>query len=172
MRTNFGSLVLFATLISSIASFGQHGSASAGRPSGVGPSTTGRPTMSESGMNRPSAGSMSSQSPTALLTNNSHLNTALTNALQKNGMSIPGGNLQSACDGFKNLGQCVAAMHVAKNLEIQGGFDALKAKMTGSNSVSLGKAIQQLDPNADAKKESKKATKQANQDISAAESQS
>jgi hypothetical protein len=171
MRTNFCALVVFATLMFSIDSFGQHGPAGAGRPSGVGPSNTGRPTMSEPGMNRASAGSMSSQSPTTLLTNNSHLNTALTNTLQKSGISIPGGSLQSACDGFKNLGQCVAAMHVSKNLDIQGGFDALKAKMTGSNSISLGQAIQQLDPNADAKKESKKATKQANQDISTADSQ-
>ena len=48
----------------------------------------------------------------------------------------------SACNGFKNLGQCVAAAHVAKNLDIPGGFDALKAKTTGTGAVSLGKAIE------------------------------
>ena len=38
--------------------------------------------------------------------------------LAKSGVSVPGGNLQSACSGFKTLGQCVSAMHVVKNLEI------------------------------------------------------
>jgi len=54
---------------------------------------------------------------------------------------------------------------VAKNLDIPGGFDALKAKVTGSGSVSLGKAIQTLAPDADAKAETKKANKQADDDL-------
>ncbi len=36
---------------------------------------------------------------------------------------------------------------------------------TGSKGMSLGKSIQTLDPNADAKSESKKATKQADADM-------
>jgi hypothetical protein len=36
---------------------------------------------------------------------------------------------------------------------------------TNTTKMSLGKAIQTLDPRADAKSESKKATNQANQDI-------
>jgi hypothetical protein len=63
-------------------------------------------------------------------------------------------------------------MHVAKNLDIPGGFEALKDKVTGTNAVSLGKAIQELSPNANAKAEPKKATKQANHEVSAAESSS
>jgi hypothetical protein len=63
------------------------------------------------------------------------------------------------------LGQCVAAAHVAKNLDIPGGFAALKAKMTGTGSMSLGKAIEQLSPNANAKSEAKKANKQADDDM-------
>lgn len=114
---------------------------------------------------------MGSQSPATVL-NNGKLETSLTNALSKSGISVPGGNLKTACSGFKNLGQCIAAMHLAKNLDIPGGFDALKDKMTGSNVISLGKAIQELNPNANAKSESKKANKQANQDMSAVESES
>jgi hypothetical protein len=57
----------------------------------------------------------------------------------------------SACNGFKNLGQC--------------GFDALKAKTTGTGAVSLDKAIEQLAPSANAKSEAKKANKQAEQDL-------
>jgi hypothetical protein len=63
---------------------------------------------------------MGSHSPTTVL-DNSKMNSSLTNALSKSGISVPGGNLQSACSGFKNLGQCVAAIHVAKNLDIPGG---------------------------------------------------
>jgi hypothetical protein len=92
--------------------------------------------------------------------------------LAKAGVTVPECDLQSACSGFKNLGQCIAALHVAKNLDVQGGFDALKGKMTGKGAVNLGKAIQQLDPNVKAKAESKKATKQANEDFKAAQSQS
>jgi hypothetical protein len=63
------------------------------------------------------------------------------------------------------MGQCVAAAHVAKNLNIPGGFDALKAKMTGTGSMSLGKAIESLAPEANAKAESKRANKQASDDL-------
>jgi hypothetical protein len=79
--------------------------------------------------------------------------------------TLTGKDAETACSGFKNLGQCVAAAHVAKNLDIPGGFDALKAKMTGSGSVSLGKAIQELAPDADHKAEAKKANKQASDDL-------
>ena len=79
--------------------------------------------------------------------------------------SLTGKDAQTACSGFKNLGQCVAAAHGAKNLDIPGGFDALKAKVTGTGSMSLGKAIAQLSPNANAKSETKKANKQADDDM-------
>jgi hypothetical protein len=84
-----------------------------------------------------------------------------------------------ACSGFKNLGQCVAAAHVSQNLGIS--FDCMKADMTGvaapsadncpaspnvaGKGMSLGKAIQTLQPTANSKLESKKANKQAQQDI-------
>jgi hypothetical protein len=84
-----------------------------------------------------------------------------------------------ACSGFKNLGQCVAAAHVAKNLGIS--FDCLKSDMTGtaapanascpvgtgtkSKSMSLGKAIQTLDPKADEKAESRKGESEAQEDL-------
>lgn len=79
--------------------------------------------------------------------------------------TLTGEDAASACNGFKNLGQCVAAAHVAKNLDIPGGFDALKAKTTGTGAVSLGKAIEQLAPSANAKSEAKKANRQAEQDL-------
>jgi len=88
-------------------------------------------------------------------------NTAIAGKIK----TLTGEDATSACDGFKNLGQCVAAAHVAKNLDIPGGFDALKAKTTGVGAVSLGKAIELLAPSANAKSEAKRANKQAQHDL-------
>ena len=98
-------------------------------------------------------------------------NTKLADKISK----LTGMSATSACQGFKNLGQCVAAAHVAKNLDIPGGFTALKDKMQGTSAngstttsskpMSLGKAIQTLDPKASAKAETKKAKQQADQDV-------
>jgi hypothetical protein len=77
---------------------------------------------------------------------------------------LPSGTTpQQACSGFKNLGQCVAAIHVSHNLGVS--FTDLKTKMTGSSPESLGKAIQDLKPTADSKAETKKANQQAQDDM-------
>jgi hypothetical protein len=96
---------------------------------------------------------------------NTHLDTSLTKALGKSGVTIPGGDLKSACGGFGNLGQCVAALHVSQNLDLPGGFPALKNLTTGDNPLSLGKAIQKLDPNAKADAAAEKAKHQADTDL-------
>lgn len=56
----------------------------------------------------------------------------------------PGVTAEQAAAGFRNWGQFVAALQVSKNLGIP--FEDLKARMTGPESVSLGKAIQELRP--------------------------
>jgi hypothetical protein len=104
-------------------------------------------------------------------------NTQLADKIQ----TLTGMSAQQACTGFKNLGQCVAAAHVSKNLGI--GFACLKSDMTGQapakgsncpamatsatagKTMSLGKAIQTLSPNVNSSVEAKKAQKQADQDI-------
>jgi hypothetical protein len=91
------------------------------------------------------------------LTNNTQLASKLS------GLLPPGTNLQTAAQGYKNLGQFVAAVHVSHNLGIP--FDQLKAKMIGPPSESLGKAIHALKPDANSKNEVKTGTKQAKQDI-------
>ncbi len=102
-------------------------------------------------------GHSGAKSPDQLLSQN----TKLSEKLQ--GLLPAGTDLQQAAQGFKNLGQFVAAVHVSHNLGIP--FDQLKAKMIGPPAESLGKAIQALQPAANAKMESKKAGKQAKQDI-------
>lgn len=120
-------------------------------------------------------------SPSTILTKNTKLDTHLTNLLQSKGLLAKGTDLKDACTGFKNLGQCVAAMHVSHNLNIP--FGCLSADMTGTapatgttcpagtgtSKMSLGKSIQTLSPNASAKTEVKSATKQADADIDEAE---
>lgn len=123
-------------------------------------------------------------SPTSVLSKNTKLDTHLTSLLQSKGLLPAGTDLKDACSGFKNLGRCVAAIHVSHNLKIP--FACLRADMTGtapasgsscppgtgSSKMSLGKSIQTLSPNASAKTEEKSATKQADADINEAESSS
>jgi len=71
-----------------------------------------------------------------LLAKNTSLRTKLQSRLPM------GTNINDAAAGFRNLGQFVAAVNVSHNLGIP--FADLKAKMTGTNPVSLGQAIQQL----------------------------
>src|SRR5262249_37073697 len=81
---------------------------------------------------------------------------------------LPAGmTLDQAADGFKNQGQFIAALHVAHNLNIP--FADLKASMTGANHESLGQAIHDLKPAADATAEVKKADHEAQTDIKASE---
>jgi hypothetical protein len=84
---------------------------------------------------------------------------------------LPAGtDLQTAATGFKNLGQFVAAVHVSHNLGIP--FDQLKAKMTGTNPESLGRAIEDLRPSLTTKTvktDVKTAEHQAKADLEATE---
>lgn len=100
-------------------------------------------------------------------------NTVLAGKIQ----TLTGMSAEQACSGFKNLGQCVAAAHVSKNLGIS--FACLQSDMTGTapaagascpagtgtKTMSLGKSIQALSPTTNSKSEAKKASKQAQQDL-------
>jgi hypothetical protein len=153
-------LILFVALTFACNSpaFAQRSHPGGGPPAGRGPASAPGSGMGEANKSSEmSHTDMSHASPSDALSHN----TAIAGKIK----SLTGQDAQTACNGFKNLGQCVAAAHVAKNLDIPGGFDALKAKMTGAGSMSLGKAIEQLSPNADAKSETKKANKQAADDL-------
>jgi hypothetical protein len=114
--------------------------------------------------NMPNSHSVSASSPTNLLSSNTKLASTLQSRL---GSLLPSGmSLTEAASGFKNLGQFIAAVHVAHNLDIP--FSDLKSKMTSGD--SLGKAIHALKPDANAKAESKKADKEAKEDIKDSES--
>ncbi len=160
MRHLHVGLLALLFLAGSSPLFAQHGHPGGPPAGGAGASHAGGPGMgggNAGGGNAPSTSQMMHASPSNVLSHN----TAIAGKIK----ALTGQDASTACGGFKNLGQCVAAAHVAQNLNIPGGFDALKAKMTGTGSVSLGKAIQTLAPNANAKAESKKANKQAEQDL-------
>ena len=163
------AIVLYAT-----AALAQHGHSggTAGGGMGMGAATghgTGLDNHGNSGSaNTNSSASTHKMSVDGILSKNP----AIGDKIQ----SLTGMPATQACTGFKSLGQCVAAAHVSKNLGIS--FDCLKSDMTGTapqstscpagtgtKSMSLGKAIQTLDPQADHKTESKKGETQAEQDM-------
>lgn len=167
-------LLLATVLLYSCLAFAQHGNAGgAGAGGGMGHSmgrtTTNRGSMRPSNPKGSNPDSSHRMSVSDLLSKN----TKLADKLQ----TLTGMPAQQACDGFRNLGQCVAAAHVSKNLDIS--FACLKSDMTGqapaqgtscpqgtgAKSMSLGKSIQTLKPAADSNAEAKKAQKQASQDI-------
>ena len=101
-------------------------------------------------------GADTKKTPDQLLNQNTKLSSKLADLLP------PGTNVQQAAVGFKNLGQFVAAVHVSHNLGIP--FDQLKNRVIVSGD-SLGKAIHELKPDANAKEEVKRANRESKADF-------
>ena len=136
--------------------------------------------------NRPSDAkdSAAGHSATDLLSKNNKLNDALTDALTRKRLIPNGTTLQQMCANFRNLGQCVAAIHVSHNRKIPFGclawdvtgkqpgapIDTSKCTAPTGGAMSLGKAIQKLDPGANAKAEARKASQEADSEIKQASS--
>lgn len=108
-------------------------------------------------------GQMSTRSNPKTVQDQLQQNSKLSSQLQT--LLGSGTNLQQASSGFKNLGQFVAAAHVAKNLDIP--FDKLKGQLQ-TDGGNLGKAIHALQPSLTShqvKGAVSEAKKQASQDI-------
>jgi hypothetical protein len=121
------------------------------------------------------------KTPDQLLTQNTKLSGNLSNLLSKMGLKTVNGaplTPQEACANFKNLGQCVAAIHVSNNLGID--FNKLGCDMTlkpvttsvcpegtptGSKGISLGASIDSLKPGTNGKTEAQKGVTEANDDL-------
>ena len=166
------AILSLAVAVYATAALAQHAhsgsSMSGGLGSGMGHSTGSSDHRNSGSTKTSSSGSTHQPSVNDILTKNP--------AIGRKIQTLTGMSATQACTGFKNLGQCVAAAHVSKNLGIS--FDCLKSDMTGTapqstscpagtgtKSMSLGKAIQTLDPQADHKAESKKGETQAQQDM-------
>ncbi len=162
MKQSTAVLVGFLLVLAfgSVAALAQH---HGGPPAGVNPASSRTHGPSGAPDSQPSTGK---KSVSDLLTQNPKLTSKIHD--------LTGMDAQQACSGFKNVGQCVAAAHVSKNLDIS--FADLKAKMLGTSGstatatnakpMSLGHAIQALDPQVDAKAEANKGQKQAHSDLS------
>ncbi len=149
------AVVLYLGSVPAFAQRPQSGGrpAGAGRPAtGAGPSATHGP----SGTSGPESAAPK-KSVSDLLTQNTKLASQIT--------KLTGMDAQQACSGFKNLGECVAAAHVANNLGGSCTFTTLRGSMTGSSSESLGQAVHTCNPHVDAKAEAKKGKKQADADL-------
>jgi hypothetical protein len=109
---------------------------------------------------------------------NSARDKKLTANLQAAGVLPADKDLKSSCASFKDLSDCVAALHVSHNLGLS--FNCVQADVTGvytgadvssckgevgEKAGSLSKAIHTLKPDADAKAEAKNAEKQAKDDL-------
>jgi len=90
----------------------------------------------------------------------------------------PRTSVKAACEGFKSLNDCVASLHVSRNLQIK--FNCLKWDVTGAKpagdvksceapsndkAMDLSKAIRALKPEAHSRTEAKNAEKRAREDI-------
>ena len=172
-------LIISFLALSTLLFFGSSVAAQHGRPAGT-PGAAGSMGASGTHGNSGSAGgghgssnAMASTDPGSVLEHNSILSSKLETLTGATSVA----DLKTDASAFKNFGQFMAAAHVAKNLNITGGFAAVMCDMTAKTAagatstctnttkMSLGKAIQTLDPQADAKAESKKATDQAKQDL-------
>ncbi len=159
-RLMIAAAALFVLLNLSLA-YAQRGKGMGSSAAGMShkPMNAGQPSTSHT----PQGGQMS---PTQMLASKPKLSTNLSKLLPQ------GTDMSTVCTGFRNLGQCVAAVHVSSNLGIS--FTELKTKMLGTPAsgntaavpgMSLGKAIQAIDPKTDAPAEVKKANQQAKADM-------
>jgi hypothetical protein len=136
---------------------GQGRPATAGRPDGAGrPATTGKPTTTSGKPDSAGRPTIADQ-----LSRDHGLATQLRKLFPL------GTDLAALSDGFDNLGQFVAAAHVANN-NPNFTFEELAAKMHEGEGMSLGAAIHALDPHADAETEVETAQTQATADLKAA----
>lgn len=146
--------ILVVTYLSSMPAVAQRAQSASRGATTHGPERT-LPTSTPKG----EADRAGSKTPGELLRQNTKLSAKLSAILKQ--QNPPVTDLQAASQGFKNLGEFVAAVHVSQNLGIP--FSQLKAQEQTSG--GLDKAIHALKPDADAKAELIKAAEQAVADI-------
>ena len=103
--------------------------------------------------------------------------------LQLQALLPPKTTLRDACGGFSSLEDCVAALHVSRNLKLK--YNCLKWDMTASRpsgdvksceapprdkALSLDRAIHILNSDVDARAQAKSAERRAREDIKDASS--
>jgi hypothetical protein len=174
MKTNLTLITLFTftLVVIAIPAFAQHGGLGAGVGLGggarvgagggaqVGGTTVGARTNTDVHANTSTRSEENEAHSGAAIVTRIDSNPEMASRVQA--MLPSGMSMSSAAAGFTNEGQFLAALHASHNLDIP--FSELKAKMTGSEHMSLGEAIKTSKPKMsddEAKEETKKAEKQA-----------
>jgi len=173
-KTGFAVLVLVAGSAFLATQAGAQGPAGAGATAAA--STSSNNSSSSHSMNpikwikKDKSASKSSSNPDK--------NLLLTERLHANGVLASGTDVSTACSTFKNLSDCVAALHASHNVNLD--FNCIRADVTGvhtsadvsgckgtigDKAVSLQEALKRLKPEIDAKSEAKSAEKQAKDDL-------
>ena len=170
----------FAMLILAAGSLFLSGQVSAQGPAGVGATQAAASSSSGSGSSHslnPIKWIKKDKSPKST-SGSDKTSMLLTERLHQNGVLTGGTDVSGACSTFKNLGDCVAALHASHNVGLD--FNCIRADVTGvhtsadvsgckgpvgDKAVSLQEALKRLKPEIDAKSEAKSAEKQAKEDL-------
>ncbi|HTQ59183.1 MAG TPA: hypothetical protein VMI32_03105 [Candidatus Solibacter sp.] len=170
-------LVLAVALLS--VSYGANGAAAQG-PQGAGAGSASSGSSSSHSLNPIKWVKKEPKSASDQLDAKDEQDKKLTSNLQAQGVLAANTDAKSACENFKALDECVAALHASKTLGLD--FNCLKSNLTGvqtsadmstckgsagDKAMSLSKAIHAMKPDADAKTEAKNAEKQAKDDLKA-----
>jgi len=127
-------LVVALTFACSSPAFAQRSHLAAAHLRGMGPPGVGSSMGEANKGGAMSSSNMSHASPNDVLSHN----TAIAGKIK----TLTGEDAPVGMQWLTSLGQCVAAAHVARTWTFPVAFDALKAKVTGTGSMSLGKAIE------------------------------
>ena len=158
-------------------------SASAQAPAGVGADGAAQSSSTPHSYNPIKWVKKDSHTTNASADANTVRNAKLTSRLQMQGLLATDASLDDTCSAMKGLGECVAALHVGRNLGLD--FSCLKWKLTGiqgsakisscmtsssGKAMTLVQAIHTLKPGANAAKEAKNAERQSAADLREARS--
>lgn len=170
-----------SVLILTVGSLFLSGQISAQGPAGVGATQAAASSSSGSGKSHsmnPIKWIKKDKSDSKSTSDTDKKNLLLTERLHEKGVLAGGTDVSTACSTFKNLGDCVAALHASHNVGID--FNCIRADVTGvhtsadvsgckgpigDKAVGLQEALKRLKPEIDSKSEAKSAEKQAKEDL-------
>lgn len=170
-------IALFTTVAGLVLSFGAI-SASAQGPAGAGATTAASSSGSSSHSYNPIKWVKKNKNTDAAPGATSDQNQKLTAKFQADGLLPANTDVNGACSTFKELGDCLAALHASHNTGID--FNCVRADVTGVQTnanissckgplgdkpASLRDALRRQKPEIDAKSEAKTAESQAKADL-------
>jgi hypothetical protein len=148
-------VIITAFSLAAASSSAAQGRSGAHKPTVPAQAQAGKGAQNGAKANNPAGRADTARSPKAVRNDESR---SITTNIAKNpqlearlkAMLPSGMTLDEAAKGFRNQGQFIAALEASKNRNIP--FVDLKKEMTGPNELSLGQAIQKLQPENQASK--------------------